>query len=347
MKIFDLIQQLKQPNLESLASIYVILGQQDYLQRQIREGFIHLIPADEKTMNYASYDMDTTPLAVALDDAMSAPFFGEHRIVIIENPLFLSGETKKQKPDHDIEGLIHYLEHPEPTTTLIFFAPYAKLDARKKVTKRLKKAAEFVEINQLDERQIKAYVQNDIKRTGYSIEPNALAELLQRTDADLTLMMAELPKLELYCLGTKQIDLSAVDDLVTKTLTQNVFDLVNDVLSHNTKASVTLYRQLLEAKEEPLKINAILIGQFRLLIQVKVLSQEGYSQGSLASALKVHPYRIKLALQMQKKFNLTDLNQAYLGLVDVETKMKSSQTDPELLFELFMTRFVDNRVVNH
>lgn len=324
---------------QTLSNVYVILGQADYFQRRLKRGFKQQVPAEEQTMNFASYDMDTVPLAVALDDAMAAPFFGERRVVCIDNPQFLTGETKKQKVEHDIDSLQKYLESPMPSTVLVFFAPYDKLDARKKVTKQLKKVATMVEINQFSERDVRQCVTDQLKQDGYTMEPAALNDLIQRTDADLTLIMSELPKLELYTLPEKTITQAAISGLVTQTLTQNVFDLVNRVLAKNTAGAVTLYWELLQAKEEPLKINAILQGQFRLLIQTKVLAKQGYSQGKLASILKVHPYRIKLALQTHRRFQLTDLNRAYLGLFRVEKQMKSTTMDPELLFSLFMTQF--------
>lgn len=324
---------------QTLSNVYVILGQADYFQRRLKRGFKQQVPAEEQTMNFASYDMDTVPLAVALDDAMAAPFFGERRVVCIDNPQFLTGETKKQKVEHDIDSLQKYLESPMPSTVLVFFAPYDKLDARKKVTKQLKKVATMVEINQFSERDVRQFVTDQLKQDGYTMEPAALNDLIQRTDADLTLIMSELPKLELYTLPEKTITQAAISGLVTQTLTQNVFDLVNRVLAKNTAGAVTLYWELLQAKEEPLKINAILQGQFRLLIQTKVLAKQGYSQGKLASILKVHPYRIKLALQTHRRFQLTDLNRAYLGLFRVEKQMKSTTMDPELLFSLFMTQF--------
>jgi len=322
-----------------LANVYLILGQADYLQRRLKTGFKNSVPAEEQTMNFASYDMDTVPLAVALDDAMAAPFFGERRVVCIDNPQFLTGETKKQKVDHDIDSLQTYLGAPMPSTVLVFFAPYEKLDGRKKVSKQLKKVATTIEIGNFAEREVRQFIESQLKQDGYSMAPAALNELIQRTDADLTLMMSELPKLELFSLPSKTIELTAVTGLVRQTLTQNVFDLVNRVLAKDTAGAVTLYRELLQAKEEPLRINAILQGQFRLLIQTKVLAKQGYSQGKLASILKVHPYRIKLALQSQRRFKLTDLNRAYLGLFRVEQQMKSTAMEPEMLFSLFMTQF--------
>lgn len=322
-----------------LAPVYLIMGQADYLQRRLKAAFKATVPDEEQTMNYASYDMDTVPLAVALDDAMAAPFFGERRVVCIDNPQFLTGETKKQKVEHDVASLQTYLGAPMESTVLVFFAPYEKLDGRKKVSKQLKKVATSIEIGNFSERDVRQFVTTQLKQDGYTMDPAALGELIQRTDADLTLMMAELPKLELFAYPEKTIQPDAVTGLVAQTLTQNVFDLVNQVLAKDTAKAVTLYRELLLAKEEPLKINAILQGQFRLLIQTKVLAKQGYSQGKLASLLKVHPYRIKLALQSQRRFRLTDLNQAYLGLFRVEKQMKSTSMEPEMLFSLFMTQF--------
>ena len=326
-----------------MASIYVVLGTVDYLADQLKQQLIQLIPTEERTMNVGSYDMETTPVAVALDDAMSAPFFGERRLVFINHPFFLTGENKKSKIEHDLEALQRYFEQPEPDTILVLMAPYEKLDARKKLVKTLKKQATMIEINQVSERETQAYVQAALQAKQITMAPDAMQELMGRTDGQLGLIMAQLPKLMIYAAQSQRIDLPAVDALVTKSLTQNVFNLVTDVLTYHTQAAVELYHELVTAQEAPLKINAILLGQFRLLLQVKILERAGYSQGSLASTLKVHPYRVKLAMQTVRKFKQTALRAAYLGLLATEVQMKTTQRDPELLFELFMVQFVNDR----
>ena len=71
-----------------------------------------------------------------------------------------------------------------------------------------------------------------------------------------------------------------------------------------------------------------------------ILQKHGYSQGNLASTLKVHPYRVKLAMQTVRKFSYGQLRDAYVGLVDTERQMKSTRRPPELLFELFVLKFM-------
>ena len=97
------------------------------------------LQALSQRMNIGRYDMEATPLAVALDDAMATPFFGERRLVIINKPFFLTGEKRHSKVEHDLDSLKNYLEHPEPSTILVFAAPYEKLDGRKEIVKQLKK----------------------------------------------------------------------------------------------------------------------------------------------------------------------------------------------------------------
>ncbi len=336
MDVTTLKQQL---NNKTPAMVYLALGTQQVLLQQVREMFINLIPEEERVMNVGSYDMEATPLAVALDDAMAAPFFGERRLVLVNKPYFFTGEKGPSKIEHDLDSLSSYLKHPEPSTILVFLAPYEKLDGRKKIVKELKKAAVVVDTSPLDEvharQQIKATLAND----HYSIDNEAIDELVQRTNADYEMMNSNLSKLELLTYQDRHITQQAVKDLVPQSLDENVFDLVNAVLKHDQTKSIDLYDQLIAGQQPPLRINAVLISQFRLLLQIKVLSSRGLSQGSLAQKLKVHPYRVKLGLRTVRNFSLLALENAYLGLVNIEKALKTTQRDPKLLFQLFMLQY--------
>ncbi|MFC6170747.1 DNA polymerase III subunit delta [Loigolactobacillus jiayinensis] len=336
MDVPTLLKELKQ---QKLHSIYLVKGTEGYLIDQVKAQFQALLTPDEMTMNFGNYDLATTPLATALDDAMSAPFFGERRLVFVQNPIFLTAESKQAKIVHDVESFLTYLNDPPQTTILVIFAAYDKLDERKKVTKTLKKQSTLIDVAPLSEAQAQQYVRSYLKEQQVSIEPAALRLLVARTEANLSLMMAELTKLTLYAMHERQITVAAVEQLVTPSLEQNVFTLVDAVMARDVARGATLYQQLVLQKEEPLKLNAILVGQFRLLLQVKILQRNGYSQGELAKVLRVHPYRIKLAINQAKKFPQTALRQAYLGLIDLEYKLKTSQQAPELLFQLFILQF--------
>ena len=320
--------------------VYLFLGTESYLADSAKQTLIQATLAeDERDLNFGIYDMEEVPVGVALDDAESVPFFGDKRLVIMDRPNFFTAEKSKQKIDHDLVWLENYLKNPPDFTILAFFAPYEKLDERKKITKLLKKTATVIEVNTLSEKEVRHFLKDTIANEGYTMTPEAFELFIQLTDAKLSTAMSELPKLLLFSSDTKQITQSAVNDLVAKSLEQNIFALVEYVLKRQTANALSLYQDLLLQKEDPIKINAILMTQFRLLLQVKFLEKKGYQQGDSAGMLKVHPYRVKLAIQQARKFSEKVLVSAFEGLVDAEYRLKTGQGDKEMQFELFVLQF--------
>lgn len=320
--------------------VYLFLGTESYLADSAKQTLIQATLAeDERDLNFGIYDMEEVPVGVALDDAESVPFFGDKRLVIMDRPNFFTAEKSKQKIDHDLVWLENYLKNPPDFNILAFFAPYEKLDERKKITKLLKKTATVIEVNTLSEKEVRHFLKDTIANEAYTMTPEAFELFIQLTDAKLSTAMSELPKLLLFSSDTKQITKSAVNDLVAKSLEQNIFALVEYVLKRQTANALSLYQDLLLQKEDPIKINAILMTQFRLLLQVKFLEKKGYQQGDSAGMLKVHPYRVKLAIQQARKFSEKVLVSAFEGLVDAEYRLKTGQGDKEMQFELFVLQF--------
>ncbi|UJF14964.1 DNA polymerase III subunit delta [Jeotgalibaca sp. MA1X17-3] len=322
--------------------VYLFLGKESYFNQEARETLLNFSMEEaDKELNVGIYNMEEVPLGSALEDAESMPFFGERRLVIVENPYFLTGEKNKSNLDHDLEWLEGYLNHPSESTILVFFAPYEKLDNRKKISKTLKKKAMTVDVSALDSNETRKFLNGFIKNQGYQMERNTLQFFFEKIEDNLSRGMQELEKLFLAALEDKNITRKMVQDLVAHTLEQNIFELVTYVLKKDTERAIDIYRDLLLQKEEPIKINAILLGQFRLLLQVKVLAKLGYQQPDMAKVLKVHPYRVKLANQQVRNLSETILQNAYTGLVETERNLKTGAGLREVQFEMFMLKYAE------
>lgn len=135
----NLQEALKQIRQQQFQSIYLVQGTETYLAELFKTELMkQLIHTEDDQFNYASFDMEEQPLAAAIEEAETIPFFGDYRLVFIENPYFLTAERKNTGLDHDLASLIRYLEEPSPSTIFVFSANYEKLDERKKITKTLK-----------------------------------------------------------------------------------------------------------------------------------------------------------------------------------------------------------------
>lgn len=335
----NLQEALKQIRQQQFQSIYLVQGTEAYLAELFKTELMkQLIHTEDDQFNYASFDMEEQPLAAAIEEAETIPFFGDYRLVFIENPYFLTAERKNTGLDHDLASLIRYLEEPSPSTIFVFSANYEKLDERKKITKALKKQATLINVQPMPENEIRQYLSQTIESEGYEIRPEAFELLLQRTDYKLTSLMGEIQKLFLYATETKVITLDSVKELVPKSLEHNVFDLTSEVMSGHSETAIQLYEDLLLQGEETIKLNAILLTQIRLLLQTKILSNLGYQQANIAETLKIHPYRVKLAMQQVRTFDLQRLEVIYDELVENDYRMKTGQMDKELLFQLFILK---------
>ncbi len=324
---------------EKLAPCYLVLGTEKFLQDQVRTEILKKIKIDgEDDLNFLSFDMENSSIDEVIAEAETLPFFGDQRLVFVENPYFLTGEKGTNGIDQNTDLLVNYLKEPLETTVLVIFAPYEKLDERKKVTKQLKKTAITIDVKQLDEKAVRQYLLNTLENSEIKMDRQAIDLFLRLTDLDLSKMMRELQKILLYGQEQEVITVKEIEQLVPKTLEHNLFDMTQYILSGRTEQALRLFQDLVTQGEETIKINAILLSQIRLFLQTKFLVKIGYQQANIAETLKIHPYRVKLAMQEVRKFDEQTLRRLFDELVEMDYEIKSGKIEKELSFQLFVLR---------
>ncbi len=132
-----------------------------------------------------------------------------------------------------------------------------------------------------------------------------------------------------------------VEKLVSKSLEQNIFTLIEKVVQRKLDEALRIYYDLLKQNEEPIKILALLAGQFRLIYQVKELARRGYGQQQIASFLKTHPYRVKLAAGHADKFTDEELTNLMRLIAEADYQMKTGGMNKSLLIEMLLFHLND------
>lgn len=332
--IAELWKQIKR---NEILPLYLLYGKETFLINETKQLLTEQVLKEEDAeFNLSVYDLHETPIETALEDAETLPFLGEKKLLFLHNPQFLTAEKTKEKVEHNLSRLEAYLREPAPYSVMVFIAPYEKLDERKKLTKELKKKAAVFEAKKLNETELKNWIRSRAEFNGVMIEPAAIDLMLALAGTNLFMLTSEVDKLALYTGRGLTIDAQTVEKLVSRSLEQNIFALVDKIVSRKIDEALRIYYDLLKLNEEPLKILSVITGQFRLLYQVKELSRRGYGQQQIAGYLKVHPFRIKLAAGQAQKFSDTELTNIMKELAEADFKMKTGQMNKELLIELFL-----------
>ncbi|MFC4618052.1 DNA polymerase III subunit delta [Camelliibacillus cellulosilyticus] len=332
-------KQMNMKITQPLASIYLLYGTETYLMHNLRKAIIEkAMSAEERAFNLSVYDMEEQSVDAAIEDADTLPFLGEKKVVILEKPLFLTGDTKKMKVDHHLDRLTAYLESPSPSTILVIIAPYEKLDKRKKLVKVLEKHADVRELSHMTDRALFQLLAEKAKENGANYTTEAHERLLALIGTETTQLMNEVQKLSLY-VGTGQaITPEAVDLVASKTIESDVFALVDRVMKKEIGKAYQLLNDLLKQKEDPIKLTGLIMRQIRLAFQAESYQALGYTQKQIAGSLRVHPYAVKIASEQGKRYGAEKLKKALLYCAATDDAIKTGKMDKTIALQLLINQ---------
>ncbi|EJQ14880.1 DNA polymerase III subunit delta [Bacillus cereus] len=322
---------------KQFAPLYLLYGTEAYfINETIKLITTEALEEEDREFNVVTYDLEEAYLEDVVEDARTLPFFGDRKVILIKSPLFLTAQ--KEKLEQNIKILEEYIGEPSPFSILVFVAPYEKLDERKKITKLLKKTADVVEANAMQVQDVQKWVVSRAEEAQVYIDNTAVSLLLELVGSNVTMLAKEMDKLTLYVGMGGEITSKLVTELVPKSVEQNVFALTEKVVKKDIAGAMQILDGLFTQQEEPIKLLALLVSQFRLLNQVKELQQRGYGQNQIASHIGVHPYRVKLAMNQTKFFSFEELKRVILELAEADYSMKTGKMDKKLVLEFFLMR---------
>ncbi|MBC1934906.1 DNA polymerase III subunit delta [Listeria grandensis] len=339
-----MIAEWKKIEKKQFASVYLIIGTEDYIINETKKRLVaNILDAEDTDFNYANFDLDETAIEQVIEEAETIPFFGDRRLIIAANPSFVTTEKAKSKIEHRAARLEDYLNEPVDYSILVIIARVEKLDERKKLTKLLKKQATVIDAKQPNEAELKKWLQEISNTNDFQMDSVATDRLIELTGGQLTTAMNELDKLMLYKLEERIIRVSDVEGLVVRSLEQNIFLLLDKMIALDISGALSIYYDLLKQKEEPIKILALIASQFRLLTQIKLLEKQGFSQQQVAQKLKVHPFRVKIGARQAKSFSYQELTATLERLAEMDYEMKTGYGDKAQKLEWFLFSLQDQK----
>lgn len=340
------INDIKDLTVHTLPPILVLTGEDVGQFEWLKKDILQKIAYDPSDLNYSYFDMKETSYAEVELDLVSLPFFADEKIVILDHLLDLTTAKKRVLTDEDLKQFESYLEMPSESTKLVIFAE-GKLDSKRRLVKLLKREAQIVEAATPKDQDLKRYFASQAQELGLKFVGDALDQLLLKSGYDFGELQKNLALLQAYK-EDGQITLEDVEEAVPKTLQDNIFDLTQMILKRQIDQASNLVKDLRLQGEDEIKLIAIMLGQFRLFTQVKILSEEGQPESQIVTSLsdlsgrKINPYQVKFALRDSRRLSLPFLKQAMITLIETDYAIKSGKYDKDYLFDLALLKVVNS-----
>ena len=331
------IEESRKLSLANLPSLTLFTGvdqgQYDIMKTQVLKQ-IGYDPAD---LNFAYFDMKEVDYKSLELELVSLPFFADEKIVILDHFVDITTAKKRYLTDDELKSFEDYLENPLPSSKLVIFAE-GKLDSKRRLVKLLKRDATVFEAIEPKEQEIRAYFQEWAQELGLNFAGKSFEQLLIKSGFQFSEIQKNLLFLQAYK-DNGDITEEDIVEAIPKTLQDNIFDLTQLILGKKINQARDLVKDLTLQGEDEIKLIAIMLGQFRLYTQVKILQESGQTEAKMVSSLghylgrNPNPYQIRFALRDTRGLSLNFLQDSIRYLIQADYQIKTGVYEKGYLFE--------------
>jgi len=274
-------QQLEQHAAKSLAPIYLISGDETLLVQEA----VDLLRASAQKKGFServriSTESNSEWGKQLYTNAYSLSLFAEQRILELD----LRGSKLTQA---NSEILQSYAANPAANTLLIISS--SKLDAKmeqSKWYKALDKNGIIIPVWPIAAEQLPQWIMQRAKKSQLTLTSTAAIQLAQRVEGNLLAAAQEIEKL---CLlqpsGT--LDEHALEEIIANHAHFDIFNLVDSVLSGNSKRSLHILQNLIAEDTEPTLINWALTRELSTMADIYQQTQQGITLAVLFGKFRI------------------------------------------------------------
>ena len=306
---------------------------------------------------------------------MANSLFGLDKLLVIRNVLFFkktgthSLEYAKSQPEQTESAyrlkpelqssngkekiILKYLNDPQENIKIFFVEN--NLDKRKKIYKEIFKLekggkAEIKEFLTPANFQFDNWIRETVEKSGGKIEREAVSALaislgrgLAQKDKNKKIIQSynlweaksEIEKLISYC-DSGEITKSDVKLLVKSKVDMNIFNLIDSIGSKNKRKAVSLLNEQIDGGANEIYMLTMFIYQFRNLLKVKSLLNEGMSSFEIASETRMHPFVVQKSIEQCGKFETDNLKKIYKKLSSADLAIKTGKINSRLVLDLLV-----------
>ena len=321
LKYQALLASLKREGAPPLILLY---GEERYHRDKVLEQIIDAtVPPSARDFNLTTLHGKELNGQKLIEEIQTFPVFSDRRMVVVkEAHLVPAGELEK------LETIL-----PEPVADAVVVFVADKVDKRRRFFQQLQKTGVLVEFKPLYDNQIPAFVRELLAADGLRMTEAAMVAFCRRSGTNLQEIASELQKLKAFVGELELIDLAEVEQVVSKSRHQSVFDLTDALGEKNAGMALRVLRELLADGESSIGVLSMLARHFRQLWKISDLLDRGISRKEIPRAVGVNPYFVNGLMRQAGNFSAQEYRTMFRSFVDADLALKSSGAHPAAILE--------------
>ena len=308
----------------SLDPVYVLVGTERLLVERAVDAVRKAV--DEMGapgFNIEIFDGKGLEAAKAISAAKTLPMMADKRLVLVRR---FDAMTPTEQ-----NALATYFDDPSDTACVVLTAE--KLDGRSKLGKAAKKKGCLIDAKPLKGRELREFIRGEAKARGHNIAPPAVETLLDAVGDDLAAIDDAMERLSLFVGAGQRIDADSVMRCVTRIRVESIWSLVDAIGLKDRRKGVAAAQSLLDDREPPLRLLAMVARQLRIVARMREALSEGLRPQEAAKRAGAPPFKASDLTESARRFTATSLGHAFALIAETDRALKSSKRPPDVILQ--------------
>jgi DNA polymerase III subunit delta len=326
----DALAYIERPRIQRL---FVVHGDEDFLRRLVIQAIRHAVLGEgggEDGLSFSVHSGETATFAAVMDELQTVPFFGERRLVVVDDadPFVTEhrGALEKAIGRLPSSGVLVLSVKTWPSTTRLA---------------KMVDAAGTIACKAPHPNQLPAWCVKEAARQQKQLTRPAADLLVDLVGPEMGLLDQELLKLAIYVGAKERIDVEDVDKLVGRSREEKTWIIFEAICAGDPAQALAILDQLFDQGEDFFRLLGAFSKHMRQLTQAYRLTLQGRPLAMALQEVGVPPYDIRKSDQQIKHIGRRRLDQLYDWLLEIDSGAKGgSQLPKRTLLERLVVRLV-------
>ncbi len=304
------------------------------LLQEMKNKFIKDSDHDSDSLNVV--DGQSADLKEINEKINTGSLFTKKRMVIIE-------DIFKNKKATIFSSLMEVLKKIENDDEKILIFKDGDITAKASLLKgEAKKLFSFLikqkyvqELKTLKDSSLLSFIKKEAELNGKTINLQAANEIIKRTGGNLWIITQGIKKAALIT-EEKSISLEAIKEMTAEIFEENIFALTDALGAKNKKLAIKILEEQYSAGASDEYLIAMLIRQFKILLQITEALNSNMSPDLIAPRLRLHPFVAKKGISQTRNFSKSQLIDYLDKLIYIDFANKTGKSEARIELTLLI-----------
>ena len=347
-KIFN--EKLKKDSLENVIYLH---GTEGYLISWALESIVkRYVSPQARDFDYIRLDSEIESIDEIIGACETFSMFSQYRVVWIRDLELLKKNRMKNISEADCDRLCEYLKSPNEGTLIIFSNEKTpgeqdnqRTEKASKLEKMLKSKAGCYELNSLDKKDLKSFIQKRFRASGIDISPALVSYMIdasgyynKESDYNLYSLENDIFKIVSHCLQDS-VSRNDIDELICADEETFVFNLLDAIGANDkSKAFMLLNNMIKDSPDNVFGIIAQIVSQFELMLTIRQMQNQNKVISEICKVTGKGEFRVKKLAGHARRYSVSELKEILISIYDTEKNIKSGLLKEQLALELFVAK---------